>query len=49
MAELGGHQSCYGPEPTEPPGSLVAQMVKCLPAMLEAWVQSLGQKNSPGE
>ena len=47
MAELGGHQSCYGPEHTEPPGSLVAQTVKCLPAMLEAWVQSLGQKNSP--
>ena len=29
--------------------SLVAQMVKNLPAMLETWVQSLGQEDSPGE
>ena len=26
--------------------SLVAQTVKCLPAILEAWVQSLGQEVS---
>ena len=26
--------------------SLVAQMVKCLPAMQETWVQSLGQEDS---
>ena len=26
-------------------GSLVAQMVKCLPAMQETWVQSLGQED----
>ena len=25
--------------------SLVAQTVKCLPTMLEAWVQSLGQED----
>ena len=29
--------------------SLVAQMVKCLPAMRETWVQSLGLEDSPGE
>ena len=29
--------------------SLVAQMVKNLPAMWETWVQSLGQEDSPGE
>ena len=29
--------------------SLVAQMVKCLPAMRETWVQSLGWEKSPGE
>ena len=29
--------------------SLVAQMVKNLPAMQETWVRSLGQKDSPGE
>jgi len=28
---------------------LVAQMVKCLPAMRETWVPSLGQEDSPGE
>ena len=26
-------------------GSLVAQMVKCLPAMQETWVQYLGQED----
>ena len=25
--------------------SLMAQMVKCLPAMLETWVRSLGQED----
>ena len=29
--------------------SLVAQMVKNLPAIQETWVQSLGQEDSPGE
>ena len=29
--------------------SLVAQMVKQLPAMLETWVQSLGRENPLGE
>ena len=29
--------------------SLVAQKVKSLPAMQEAWVQSLGQEDPPGE
>ena len=29
--------------------SLVAQMVKNLPALWEMWVQSLGQEDSPGE
>ena len=29
--------------------SLVAQMVKNLPAMRETWVQSLGQEDSPGK
>ena len=29
--------------------SLVAQMVKHLPAIQETWVQSLGQEDSPGE
>ena len=29
--------------------SLVAQRIKCLPAMQETWVQSLGWKESPGE
>ena len=29
--------------------SLVAQMVKNLPAMQETWVQSLGRVESPGE
>ena len=29
--------------------SLVAHAVKNLPAMLEMWVGSLGQKDSPGE
>ena len=29
--------------------SLVAQMVKCLPAMQETWVRSLGREDSPGE
>ena len=29
--------------------SLVAQMVKNLPAMWETWVQALGQEASPGE
>ena len=29
--------------------SLVAQMVKRLPAMQETWVRSLGQEDSPGE
>ena len=29
--------------------SLVAQMVKSLPAMQEIWVQSLGQEDSPGD
>ena len=29
--------------------SLVAQLVKNLPAMLETWVQSLGWEDSPGE
>ena len=29
--------------------SLVAQMVKCLPAMWETWVRSLGREDSPGE
>ena len=36
---------------TESPfrASLVAQMVKNVPAMQETWVQSLGQEDSPGE
>ena len=29
--------------------SLVAQMVKCLPAMQKTQVQSLGQEDPPGE
>ena len=29
--------------------SLVAQRLKCLPAMRETWVQSLGWEDSPGE
>ena len=29
--------------------SIVAQLVKNLPAMLETWVQSLGWEDSPGE
>ena len=29
--------------------SLVAQRLKCLPAMQETWVQSLGQEDPPGE
>ena len=29
--------------------SLVAQMVKSLPVMLETWVLFLGQEDSPGE
>ena len=29
--------------------SLVAQVVKNLPAMQETWIQSLGWKDSPGE
>ena len=29
--------------------SLVAQMVKNVPAMQETWIQSLGQEDSPGE
>ena len=29
--------------------SLVAQRLKCLPAMWETWVQSLGREDSPGE
>ena len=29
--------------------SLVAQRLKCLPAMWETWVRSLGWKDSPGE
>ena len=29
--------------------SLVAQLVKNLPAMQETWVQSLGQEDPPGE
>ena len=29
--------------------SLVAQTIKCLPAMPETWVRSLGQEKSPGE
>ena len=29
--------------------SLVAQRLKHLPAMLETWVRSLGQEDSPGE
>ena len=29
--------------------TLKTQMVKNLPAMLETWVQSLGQEDSPGE
>ena len=28
---------------------MVAQVVKNLPAVLETWVQSLGQEDSPGE
>ena len=30
---------------TFPRASLVAQMVKCLPAMWETWVRSLGQED----
>ena len=29
--------------------SLVAQRLKCLPAMRETWVRSLGREDSPGE
>ena len=29
--------------------SLVTQKLKCLPAMLETWVRSLGREDSPGE
>ena len=29
--------------------SLVAQRLKCLPAVWETWVQSLGQEDPPGE
>ena len=29
--------------------SLVAQTVKCLPAVLETWVRSLGREDLPGE
>ena len=29
--------------------SLVAQRLKCLPAMQETWVQSLGWEDPPGE
>ena len=29
--------------------TMVAQMVKSLPATQETWVQSLGQEESPGE
>ena len=29
--------------------SVVAQMVECLPAMRETWVQSLGREDLPGE
>ena len=29
--------------------SLVAQMVKCLPAMRETWVRSLGWEDLPGK
>ena len=32
-----------------PWASLVAQLVKNLPAMRETWVQSLGLEDSPGE
>ena len=31
------------------PSSLVAQRLKCLPAMRETWVRSLGQEDSTGE
>ena len=31
------------------PSSLVAQRLKCLPAMRETWVRSLGQEDAPGE
>ena len=29
--------------------SLVAQRLKCLPAIWETWVRSLGREDSPGE
>jgi len=34
---------------TENGASLVAQLVKNLPAVWETWVQSLGREDSPGE
>ena len=42
------HQGC-GSYYIDSMNSLVAQRLKCLPAMWETWVQSLGQEDSPGE
>ena len=38
-------QSHHEPHPAPTRASLVAQMVKNLPAMQETWVQSLGQED----
>ena len=36
-------------DPSSSEASLVAQMVKSLPAMQETWIRSLSREDSPGE
>ena len=43
------HTSSDSPSPTYLWASLVAQLIKNLPAMQESWVRSLGWEDSPGE
>ena len=46
---LGTRKKTFGVPGLSSSTSLVAQMVKNLPAMWETWVQSLGWEDSPGE
>ena len=44
-SQLTGQTGKYSPAIVSPRTSLVAQMVKHLPTMLETWVRSLGQED----
>ena len=49
MKKVESHKNLLGTIHRMNPASLLAQMIKSLPAMQETWVWSLGQKDSPGE